>query len=67
MDDNQSLLDRQSEWQRRRVCLSWAEKIRMVESVQEALRRFRSLAHGQSQQGQGTRGVTRQPQRLQEL
>ena len=48
MNYSRSLFERQSEWQRARVCLSWPEKIRMAETVQETLRRFRSLATEQA-------------------
>jgi hypothetical protein len=57
MNDNQFLFERQSEWQRNRACLSWPEKIRMAEAVQETLRQFRSLANDQPPKGKG--GVKR--------
>jgi hypothetical protein len=53
MNDNQSLLERQSEWQKNRACLSWPEKIRMAETAQETLRRFRSLANEQPRREKG--------------
>jgi hypothetical protein len=53
MNDNQSLFERQSGWQRDRVCLSWPDKIRMAETVQETLRRFRSLATEQARREKG--------------
>jgi hypothetical protein len=59
MNDNQSLLERQSEWQRNRACLSWPEKIRLAETVRETLRRFRSLANEQPRRGKRTLRVIR--------
>ena len=40
MDDLRKLLERQSEWQKRRAALSWPEKIRMVEAVRESAALF---------------------------
>jgi len=53
MSDNRSLFEQQSKWQRSRACLSWPEKIRMAEAVQETLRRFRSLANEQPRREEG--------------
>ena len=63
MNDNQSLFERQSEWQRNRVGLSWPEKIRMAENARETLLLFRSLANEQPRWEKGglTRGPARSP------
>ncbi|MGO9271864.1 MAG: hypothetical protein ACLQOO_16635 [Terriglobia bacterium] len=45
MDDTLKLLQRQAAWQKSRVALTWAEKVRMAEAVRESvaqLRRARS-------------------------
>jgi hypothetical protein len=42
MNSIQPLLDRQAAWQKRRAALSWAEKIRMVEAIQETLRQLKN-------------------------
>jgi hypothetical protein len=56
MSDSQHLLERQAEWQKNRARLSWPEKIRMVEALQETLRRFRSLRAEQQQRSQKGQG-----------
>jgi hypothetical protein len=42
MNNIQPLLDRQAAWQKHRAALSWAEKIRMVEAIQETLRQLKN-------------------------
>lgn len=43
MTDLRHLLERQAEWQKTRRSLSWPEKIRMVEAMQDAIRQFRGM------------------------
>jgi hypothetical protein len=53
MNDIHRLLERQSEWQKRRKDLSWPEKIHMAEAMRETVlgfqemrRRFRESSSG---------------------
>jgi hypothetical protein len=41
MSDIRHLLQRQAAWQKKRETLSWPDKIRVVEAMQETLRLFR--------------------------
>lgn len=43
MTDIDHLLQRQAEWQETMRSLSWAEKIRLVEALHDAIRNFRAL------------------------
>jgi hypothetical protein len=43
MTDIRHLFERQAEWQRTHLALSWPEKIRMVEAMRETLRQLRGL------------------------
>ena len=43
MSDMQHLLQRQAAWQKKRAALSWPEKIRMVEQIQESLHQIRAF------------------------
>jgi len=43
MTDIRHLLQRQAEWQKARRSLSWAEKIRLVEALHDAIRQFRDM------------------------
>jgi len=42
MNELQQMLKRQAQWQKDRACLTWAEKIRMVEAVQKSIRQLRA-------------------------
>jgi hypothetical protein len=42
MREIQEMLERQAKWQKERAKLSWEEKIRMVEAVQESVRQLRA-------------------------
>jgi hypothetical protein len=44
MRNVEEMLERQAEWQKRRASLSWPEKVRMVEAVQESIRQLRARA-----------------------
>jgi len=46
MLDVAALLARQAEWQRGRRALTWAEKLRLAESVIEDVRRLRNTGTG---------------------
>jgi hypothetical protein len=49
MNDIVRMLENRAKWQRQRAYLSWPEKIRMAESMRDALRRLRSgTSHRQS-------------------
>jgi hypothetical protein len=52
MSDTLKLLERQAAWQKSRVALTWAEKIRMAEAVRESVaqlsRNRLSMASGAS-------------------
>jgi hypothetical protein len=48
MADIRQLLRRQADWQKAQALLSWPEKIRMVEAMQEALRQFRAMSSGRA-------------------
>jgi hypothetical protein len=41
MSDTQHLLQHQAEWQKNRGAYSWADKIHMVEAIQETLRQLK--------------------------
>ena len=41
MNDVQTLLARQAEWQKKRRALPWPEKIHMAESIRESVLRLR--------------------------
>jgi len=43
MNELRDVFRRQAEWQKKRVSLSWPEKIRLAEGAQETLRRFREM------------------------
>jgi hypothetical protein len=42
--DVQELFRRQTEWQKKRQSLTWAEKIRMVEAIRESILELRGSA-----------------------
>jgi len=44
MTDIDNLLKRQADWQKSRRHLSWSEKIRLVESLHDAIRQFRHIS-----------------------
>jgi hypothetical protein len=48
MTDSSRVLARHAEWQKRRIHLSWPEKIRLAEAVMSTSRQwnFRSQSHG---------------------
>ncbi len=41
MSENRFLFERQAAWQKNRQQLSWPEKIRLVEALQESLRQLK--------------------------
>jgi hypothetical protein len=43
MSDIRQLLERQSEWQKRRAGLSWPEKIHMAEAMRETVLEFQEM------------------------
>jgi len=43
MSDIRQLLERQSEWQKRRASLSWPEKIHMAEAMRETVLEFQEM------------------------
>lgn len=45
MIDIQDLFRRQTEWQKSRRALTWAEKIRLVEAIREDILKLRATAH----------------------
>jgi hypothetical protein len=55
MREIQEMLERQAKWQKERAKLSWEEKIRMVEAVQESVRQLRAsyVRNESSSQQQG--------------
>ena len=41
MTDTGKLFERQAEWQKARIALTWPEKVRMAEAVRESIVKFR--------------------------
>ena len=44
MTDIFQFLEKQADWQKKRRNLSWSEKIRLVEALQDSIRQFRGMS-----------------------